>query len=323
MKQKTILVVGGAGFIGSHVNQMLYQTGYQTIVLDNLSQGNRQAVLNGIFIEGDIADTEKLHQLFNTYPIDAVMHFAALTDVGESVINPLKYYINNVSNTLNLLNVMLQHSVKIFIFSSTAAIFGIPQTPFIAEDHPCNPVNPYGTSKLMVENILQDCDYAYGLRSCSLRYFNAAGGDPHGKIKYYKRKESNLIPLVLRSLKDPTAAVTIYGTDYPTSDGTCIRDYIHIEDLGSAHITAMEQLFNGAPTNQYNLGNGKGFTVREVIETASKVTGKTVRAIEGPRRAGDPPFLLASAQKAQKELNWIPRYPDLDTMLAHAWQAMH
>lgn len=320
MQKPTILVVGGAGFIGSHVNKMLHRRGYQTIVLDNLSRGHRSAVRHGTFIEGDLAHPTTLKHLFEAYSIQAVMHFAACIDVGESVQNPAKYYLNNVSYTLNLLTAMVQHQVKILIFSSTAAIFGHPLQPFIKEDHPCQPINPYGTSKWMIEKILHDFEAAYHIRFCCLRYFNAAGGDVEGEIKNYQTHTSNLIPRILRSLKNSSDAVTIYGTDYPTSDGTCIRDYIHIEDLGTAHITAMEQLLRGAPSNCYNLGSGQGFSVREVIHAAEKVLKRKVHIVEGIRRPGDPAVLLADSSKAAHQLNWHPCY-SIDKMIEHAWQS--
>lgn len=322
MHHKTILVVGGAGFIGSHVNKMLHQAGYRTIVLDNLSSGSELAVTHGTFIKGDLADTNCLNSLFSTHKIDAVMHFAALIDVGESVRDPAPYYKNNVANTLNLLQAMTQHSVKTFIFSSSAAIYGIPREIFITEDHPCNPINPYGETKWMVERMLKDFEVSYGLKSISLRYFNAAGGDPEGEIKNYKSKETNLIPLVLRSLKEPHGKITIFGTDYPTPDGTCIRDYIHISDLGDAHILAMEQLFAGGNSTVYNLGNGQGFSVREVIRTVEEVTKRKVTCVEGARRPGDPPVLVANAEKAQIDLGWLPRYTSLGTIVEHAWKAI-
>ncbi|WP_068471349.1 UDP-glucose 4-epimerase GalE [Candidatus Protochlamydia phocaeensis] len=317
-----ILVVGGGGFIGSHVNERLHENGYRTIVLDNLSTGNRQAILHGLFIKGDLADEALLDQTFRDYPIDAVMHFAAFKDVGESVSDPLKYYFNNVSYTLNLLQAMLRHGVNKFVFSSSAAIFGLPPIDEVAEDDRPEPINPYGRTKLVVENILRDLDAAYGLRFCALRYFNAAGGDPQGKIKDYQKKAGNLIPIVLRSLQEENGAVKIFGTDYPTPDGTAIRDYIHIEDLSAAHIAALERLLNGAPSGCYNLGNGKGFSVREVIAAAERVTGRKVNTIEGDRRKGDPAILIANSAKAKRELNWEPIYPSIDEMVLHAWQAM-
>lgn len=322
MQKKWVLVTGGAGFIGSHVNKMLHLAGYETVVLDNLIRGNRKAVKNGVFIEGNVGDSTTLDSIFKSYPISAVMHFAALTDVGESVQDPLRYYQNNLANTLTLLDSMRRNGIKVFIFSSTAAIFGLPREKQITESHPCLPINPYGQSKLMVETTLQDCDRAYGIRACCLRYFNAAGGDPDGEIKNYKAKESNLIPIILRSLGKTEGAVTVFGTDYSTTDGTCIRDYIHVEDLARAHILAMEKLLNGAPSSQYNLGNGHGFSVREVIAAVEKVTAQHIKVIEGPRRPGDPPVLVASSEKAQRELNWHPQYPSLEDMIAHAWLAI-
>lgn len=319
--QKHILLIGGAGFVGSHVNHMLCKAGYNTIVLDNLSRGHRNAVIHGTFIEGNMADTALLDRVFTQYSISAVMHFAALTSIGESVIAPLEYYKNNVANTLCLLEVMHKHRINVFVFSSSAAIFGLPEESKITESHRCLPINPYGQSKLMVETILRDHDQAYGIRSCCLRYFNAAGGDPGEMIKYYIRPETNIIPRVLNSLKYHDAEITINGNDYPTPDGTCVRDYVHIEDIGSAHITAMQRLIEGAPSSCYNLGNGNGFSVREVVAAAEKVTSRRIKIIEGERRPGDPPVLVADAQKAKKELHWEPRYESLESMILHAWQA--
>ena len=318
---KCVLVVGGAGFIGSHVNEQLHKEGYDTIILDNLSQGNQKAVRHGLFIEGDITDSALLDQLFTTHAIDAVMHFAAFLDVGESVQEPLKYYQNNVAGTLNLLAAMHRHGVNTFVFSSTAAIFGIAEESCVAEEHACLPINPYGRSKLMVETILHDLDQAYGFRFCALRYFNAAAGDPEGKLKSFKKKDLNLIPIVLRSIQ-AGRAVTIFGTDYPTPDGTCIRDYIHVEDLASAHVIAMKALFSGASSTCYNLGTGRGFSVREVIAAAEKITGKKAEVIEGERRPGDPAILIADASKAREELSWRPRFCLLEEIIEHAWLSM-
>lgn len=322
MPLSNILVVGGAGFIGSLVTKMLSRSGYHPIVFDNLSSGHRESVIGAAFIKGDLANLHDLDNVFTTYPIDAVMHFAALIDVGESVIDPLKYYIHNITYTLNLIEAMRKYGVKTLVFSSSAAIFGHPVKIPMAEDHPCLPINPYGQTKLLVERILEDCDRAYGIKSTCLRYFNAAGGDPAGEIKNYKKKETNLIPLILHSLRDRTTSITIYGTDYPTHDGTCIRDYIHLEDLGSAHILAMKKLMEGANSTNYNLGNGNGFSVKEVIAAAEKVTGLKVKALEGQKRAGDPPILVANASRARKELGWAPVYPDLKEMITHAWKAL-
>ena len=323
MRQNCILVTGGAGFIGSQVNKQLHQAGYSTVILDNLSCGNRESVIKGHFIQGDIDDGLLLKKIFRDFPIDIVMHFAAFLDVGESVKSPLKYYENNVAKTLKLLEAMLESNVKKLIFSSSAAIFGYPLEVPLKESHPTQPINPYGSSKLMVEKILQDFDSAYDLKSCSLRYFNAAGGDPDGEIKNYKMQDSNLIPLALRSLKESNRSLTVFGTDYPTQDGTCVRDYIHIYDLAEAHIAAMQHLLAGNPSSQYNLGNGQGFSVREVLNTIEKVTGKSLPIIEGERRPGDAPVLIADASKAHRELQWKPQFPDLPIIVEHAWKALH
>lgn len=320
MQTPMILIVGGAGFIGSHVNKMLSRKGYSTLVLDNLSRGHQATVRYGSFIEGDLADSNTLKSIFETYTIQAVMHFAAHLDVRESVHDPAKYYLNNVSHTLNLLTMMMRYEVKKLILSSSAAIFGTPVQPFIQEDHPCHPINPYGESKWMIEKILRDFEVAYGLKFCCLRYFNAAGGDPEGEIKNYQIQTFHLIPRILLSLKKPCEPLMVYGTDYPTPDGTCVRDFIHIEDLSHAHIMAMEQLLAGAASNYYNLGNGKGFSVREVIHAVERVLNQKVQVVEGARRPGDPAVLLADSSKAARQLGWQPRY-SLDEMIRHAWEA--
>lgn len=322
MNAKNILVVGGAGFIGSYVAKMLELRGYRPIIFDNLSSGHRLAVGDRTFIEGDLANPEDLDRVFKELSIDAVMHFAAFIDVGESMCEPAKYYTNNVCNTLRLIDTMRRYGVEFFIFSSSSAIFGNPKQEKVDESHVCDPISPYGRTKLIVEWILADYSRAYGFKSMCLRYFNAAGGDPTGEIKNYKKKETNLIPVILRNLRQGNRPTTIYGTDYDTPDGTCIRDYIHIDDLGSAHIKALEKLFDGGETTNYNLGNGNGFSVRDVITAAEKVTGKKCNVIEGDRRPGDAPKLLACYEKAQQELGWMPQYTDLETMIAHAWQAL-
>lgn len=321
MTRGLVLVLGGAGFIGSHVNKLLNQSGYETLILDNLSSGSKETVLYGKFIEGDLSNTDLLEQVFSEYPIRAVMHFAAFIDVGESVIDPLKYYTNNVVNTLEVLRMMIRHNVLHFIFSSSAAIFGLPETERIAEDHPQLPINPYGRTKSMVEALLKDFDAAYGLKSSCLRYFNAAGGDPEREIKNFKKRESNLIPVVLRSLTRGDRRVSIFGTDYPTADGTCIRDYIHVWDLARAHLLAMEQLFSSGYSSYYNLGNGSGYSVKQVIEAAEKVSGIHPSLVFAPRRSGDPHILLADSRKAERELGWRPAYPDLETIVADALAA--
>lgn len=321
LRMKKILVVGGAGYIGSHVNKLLAQEGYDTVVFDSLSRGSPSNVVKGLFVKGDLSNPNDLHALFDQHTFDAVMHFAAYIDVGESVSHPELYYQNNVSNTLNLLHIMVKKGVSNLIFSSSAAVYGIPNTIPIQEDHPFHPINPYGRTKLMVEQILGDYEKAYGLHSCSLRYFNAAGGDPEGLIKNYNLKENNLIPIILKNIKS-SKPVTIFGTDYPTPDGTCVRDYIHVQDLAEAHILAMKHLMKNGGVKAYNLGNGNGFSVREVLKSAEKVTGLTVQVQEGQRRPGDPAILLADASKAAAELGWKPQYPQLDRMIGDAWRAI-
>lgn len=316
---RTVLVVGGAGFIGSYVNKMLHRAGYKTVVLDNLSSGKRESVRYGTFIEGDTGNRQTLDALFTRYRIDAVMHFAAFIDVGESVSDPIKYYENNVVSTLTLLKAMVKHNVKKFIFSSSAAVFGIPEILPIPENHPCRPINPYGETKRVVETILQNFDSAYDLKFCSFRYFNAAGGDPEGEIGNYQTGSTNLIPRIVRSLQTENGSVTIFGTKYPTRDGTCIRDYVHIHDLGTAHIKGLERLFSGKTSSYFNLGNGQGYTVHEIIRTVESVTGRKVNVIIGPPRAGDPPRLVADASKAIEELGWQPQFSSPEIIIRHAW----
>lgn len=317
MKKKTILVTGGAGFIGSHTARRLETSGYYTVILDNLSRGSRQTIGEIEFVQGSCGDSKLLSRLFSDYSFDAVIHFAAYIDVGESVKHPALYYANNFSQTLGLLEMMIRHNIQTFIFSSSAAVYGIPHTTLIAENHINSPLNPYGETKKAVETALKDFEKAYGLKSCSLRYFNAAGGDPKGKIGYHQPNKTNLIPILLDNI-EKNLPLTIYGSDYPTPDGTCIRDYVHIDDLASAHILAMESLFEGTASSAYNLGNGQGYSVRQVVQSAEKTLGLKIPIIEGPRREGDPPILVADATKAIKELGWNPRYPDLQSMIEHA-----
>jgi UDP-glucose 4-epimerase len=322
MSNPTVLVTGGAGYIGSHTVLALKKAGYQVVILDNLIYGHQdlvETVLQVGLIQGDIGDRPLLDKLFADYNIQAVLHFAAFAYVGESVTNPAKYYRNNVASTLNLLEAMVAANIKSFVFSSTCATYGHPQQIPIPEDHPQAPINPYGMSKLMVEQILTDFDQAYGLRSVRLRYFNAAGADPNGQLGEDHNPETHLIPLVLMAALGKREAITIYGTDYKTPDGTCIRDYIHVTDLAQAHVLGLEYLFNQGETAVFNLGNGDGFSVREVINAARRVTGRTIPVEEGFRRAGDPAILIGSADKARKILNWEPRYADLDVILQHAW----
>ncbi len=315
-----ILVVGGAGYIGSHMVKRLLQGGAEVVTLDNLSGGYRDAICGGAFVYGDIADTRLLNRIFSTHSFDAVMHFASYIQVGESVQEPSKYYQNNVSNTLNLLDVMVALDVKKFIFSSTAAIFGEPQYTPIDENHPKDPINPYGRSKWMVEQALSDYDRAYGLKSACLRYFNAAGADPDGAMGERHDPETHLIPLVLQAASGRRAQIRVFGRDYETPDGTCIRDYIHVTDLAEAHWLALEHLLAGGDSCAFNLGNGNGFSVQEVIDIARKVTGKTIRCEDEPRRAGDPARLVADSRKIREQLGWQPRYADLATIIADAWR---
>lgn len=318
---KTILVVGGAGYIGAHMVKMLLKSGHQVVTLDNLSRGHRNAIANqGDFVFGDIADRAGLDRLFTGYKFDAVMHFAGFFKVGESMINPSLYYQNNTAATLNLLDAMVTHQVKLFIFSSSATIFGEPNYLPIDEQHPKRPINPYGWSKWMVEQILADYDRAYGLRSICLRYFNAAGADPEGQLGGYHTDETCLIPLVLQAASGRRKTVTVFGKDYDTPDGTCIRDYIHIEDLCQAHLLALEQLLNGTASAAYNLGNGTGFSVKQVIDVAETVINKPIPVTMGERRPGDPVRLVADSKLAQAQLGWQPQYAQLETIIEHAWQ---
>lgn len=315
-----ILVVGGAGYIGSHMVKRLGQLGCQVTTLDNLSAGHRDAVLCGEFVQGDMADVALLNRVFAQGQFDAVMHFASFIQVGESVQEPAKYYANNVVNTLQLLDVMRAHGVKQFIFSSTAATFGEPQYVPIDEAHPQQPINPYGRTKLMVEQALADYDKAYGLKSVCLRYFNAAGADPEGQLGERHEPETHLVPLVLQAASGRRAHISVFGRDYDTPDGTCIRDYIHIVDLCEAHWLAVQHLANGGASASFNLGNGQGFSVQEVIDTARQVTGRAIAVQEGPRRAGDPARLVADASRAREVLGWQPQFADLATIIAHAWR---
>ncbi|MEW6611882.1 MAG: UDP-glucose 4-epimerase GalE [Pseudomonadota bacterium] len=317
---KDILVVGGAGYIGSHMVKMLLQAGHQVTTLDNFSAGYQDAVLGGELVAGDLADRELLDHLFRDRRFDGVMHFASYIQVGESVLDPGKYYRNNFTNTLNLLDAMVQHGVRAFIFSSTAAIFGEPRYIPIDEQHPKAPINPYGRSKWMVEQALADYDRAYGLKSVALRYFNAAGADPDGQLGERHDPETHLIPLVLQAASGRRPHITVYGRDYDTPDGTCIRDYIHVLDLCQAHLLALEQLWAGGESAAYNLGNGQGFSVQEVIDTARRVTGREIPVLDGERRAGDPARLVADSRRAQEILGWQPRYADLATIIEHAWR---
>ena len=319
----TILVTGGAGYIGSHAVLALMNAGYEVIILDNLVYGHRDLVENVLkaeLIVGDISDRTLLDKLFASRNIAAVMHFSAYAYVGESVTDPAKYYRNNVIGTVTLLEAMIAASIKNFVFSSTCATYGVPHTVPITEDHSQNPINPYGATKLMVERILQDFDVAYGLKSVCFRYFNAAGADPTGLLGEDHQPETHLLPLVLMAALGKRDSVSIFGTDYPTPDGTCIRDYIHVTDLADAHILGLEYLLKGGDTAVFNLGNGQGFSVKEAIDTARVVTGREIKVVMSDRRPGDPPTLVGSSDKAKNILGWEPKYPALKEILTHAWK---
>lgn len=314
-----ILVTGGAGYIGSHTCLKLKESGHEPLVYDNLVYGHLESALDWEVVKGDLADTDKLREVFTKHKFDAVIHFAAYAYVGESVENPKKYFGNNLVNAINLLNVMLEHDVKKLIFSSTCATYGEPSTEFIDETHRQNPINPYGESKLFFERILRRYSEAYGLRAISLRYFNAAGADPEGRIGESHDPETHLIPLVLKTAKGERDLISIYGDDYDTPDGTCIRDYIHVVDLAAAHILALNKLDELDGNRFYNLGNGTGFSVKEVISCAEKITGVKVKVEITKRREGDPARLVAGAKLARKELGWKPEYAELEGIIESAW----
>lgn len=322
VSKPTILVTGGAGYIGSHTVLALEAAGYPVVILDSLEYGHRDLVeqhLKAKLIVGSTCDRPLLDHIFATHPIGAVMHFAAYIAVGESVQAPGKYYHNNVVGTLTLLEAMLAANVKRFVFSSTCAIYGPPKTVPIPEDHPANPISPYATSKLMVEHMLKDFDAAHDLKAVAFRYFNAAGADSQGRLGEDHQPETHLIPLVLLTALGKRPSISIFGTDYDTPDGTCIRDYIHVADLAAAHVKGVDYLLQGGDSTFINLGNGNGFSVREVIETARQVTGRDIPAVECDRRPGDPPRLVGSGDRARQILGWQPQYPDLTPIMAHAW----
>lgn len=314
-----VLVTGGAGYIGSHTVVELSNQGEEVIILDNLQKGHRQAVTAGIFYQGDIRDAEVLDRIFRQHEIDAVVHFAADSLVGESVQQPLKYYDNNVVTAQRLLSKMQEYGVKRIVFSSTAATYGEPKRVPICESDETNPTNPYGETKLAIEKMLKWCDRAYGIHSISLRYFNVAGAHPDGHIGEDHQPESHLIPIILQVALGQREHISIFGDDYPTKDGTCIRDYIHVMDLAHAHWLALQRLRETGQSAVYNLGNGTGFSVKEVIEKAREVTGHPIPAQVAPRRAGDPAVLIASYQKAKEELGWQQKYDSLDVIIATAW----
>ena len=313
-----ILVCGGAGYIGSHMARWLSKRDIRVTVLDNLSTGHRAAVRWGELIEADLLDPASLDRAFDGHRFDGVMHFCARSLVGESMLDPYGYYASNVSGTLNLLRAMRRHDVARLVFSSTAAVFGQPQSDRIAEDHPTQPINPYGASKLMVERILADAATAYGLRSVALRYFNAAGASPDGEIGEAHDPETHLVPNALRAALGRGPGLKVFGDDYPTPDGTCIRDYVHVDDLADAHLRALDYLDKHAGAHAFNLGNGQGFSVREVIAAAETVSGHPIPYTVEARRTGDPAVLVASSDKAREQLGWQPAYTTLEPILETA-----
>lgn len=315
-----ILVTGGAGYIGSHMVKILLSHGSDVTTIDDLSSGHREAVTGGEFLLGDIGNKARLAEVLGPGRFDAIMHFASFIQVGESVRDPAKYYRNNLTATIALLDAAVAAGIKRFIFSSSAAIFGEPKYTPIDEAHPAQPINPYGFSKLAVERVLADYDRAYGLHSVCLRYFNAAGADPAGGLGECHEPETHLIPLVLQAASGRRPAVSVYGQDYPTPDGTCVRDYIHVMDLCDAHLLALKRLEQTDQSAAFNLGNGSGFSVNEVIRAAEKVTGRSVPVERAGRRAGDPAVLVADAKKAAAELGWRPKFNALETIVSHAWQ---
>jgi UDP-glucose 4-epimerase len=315
-----VLVCGGAGYIGSHMVRHLVAHGHEVVVFDNLATGHREAVGDATLVVGDLLDPPSLASLFAAHRFDAVMHFCALSLVGVSVGEPYQYYQNNVAGTLNLLQEMRVAGVAKLVFSSTAAVFGNPETELIDETHPTRPINPYGASKLMVERILADAVHAYGLRSVALRYFNAAGADPSGEIGESHEPETHLIPNVLRAALGGGGALKVFGDDYATRDGTCVRDYVHVNDLASAHLKAIQFMADHDGAHLFNLGNGQGFTVLEVIEAARRVTGVEIAFERAPRRAGDPPVLVASSARAREQLGWTPQFADIGGIIDSAWR---
>ncbi|SNR92016.1 UDP-glucose 4-epimerase GalE [Desulfurobacterium atlanticum] len=315
-----IVVTGGAGYIGSHTVKLLTEKNHEVLVIDNLYNGHQEAVKDAQFIRCNIKDTDKLTEIFESFKPDAVIHFAAFIEVGESVKNPLSFYENNVSGTVSLLKAMEITGVDKIIFSSTAAVYGNPVTVPIPETEPIKPINPYGQSKACVEKILNDLSTFKGLNYVSLRYFNAAGADPSGLIGESHNPETHLIPLILKTAKGEREKIYIFGTDYPTPDGTCVRDYIHVNDLADAHLLSLEYLMSGGKSAVFNCGYGKGYSVREIIDTVRKITGKDFRVEETDRRPGDPAVLIADPTNLKKTLNWKPKFDELDIIIKSAWR---
>ncbi len=314
-----ILVTGGAGYIGSHAIKELIQDGYDVVVFDNFSTGRKELLVGGEVVRGDLMEKESIEKAFASKDITAVLHFASLIQVGESYENPRKYYIHNILSSLNLLDVMLEKEVKNFIFSSSAAVYGIPQHIPIPESHPLNPINPYGQTKLFIEKILEDYQRAYGLKFISLRYFNAAGADPDGRLGEMHNPETHLIPNILLFLLGKKRHFDLFGTDFPTQDGSAVRDYIHVTDLAKAHVLALKNILASSRSEFINLGTNKGYSVLEVIRKAEEITGKKVRYRKMPRRKGDAPELLASKEKAERVLDWKESYSSLETIIETAW----
>ena len=316
---KKVLVVGGAGYIGSHTVKSLAKKSYEIVVYDNLSTGHKEAVKYGRLIKGDLADREYLKKVVKDFKPDAIIHFAGFIDVEESIKKPLLYYANNTANTINLIEVMLETGVNKLIFSSTAAVYGNPETTPVDENYPMQPINPYGHSKVFVEKILKDTSLSYDFNYVSLRYFNVAGADPEGELGQKYRKATHLITRALKAAKGEIEHLEIFGTDYPTADGTCVRDYIHVSDLAEAHIDALEFLLNGNKSDIFNCGYGHGYSVKEVIDVVKKVTGKDFKIIETDRRPGDAPELVADNRHLLNTLNWKPQYDDLEFIIKTSW----
>ena len=316
---KSVLVTGGAGYIGSHTVRALRRSGFEAVVFDNLSSGRREFAGDAELVAGDLRDREAVRAVLSGRPFAAVLHFASLIQVGESYADPRKYYEHNLTTSLNLLGAMLDAGVKAFVFSSTAAVYGLPETTPIPEDHPLRPFNAYGQTKAAVENILRDYDRAYGLKSISLRYFNAAGADPEGGLGESHDPETHLIPNILLAALGRKPALDVFGTDFPTPDGTAVRDYIHVTDLAAAHVLALGVLLSQRRSEAVNLGTSRGHSVREVLAAAERVIGRRVPFVERPRREGDVPVLLASSAKAERLLGWTRRHSDLNTIVATAW----
>lgn len=319
MSTQTILITGGAGYIGSHANAYLSRLGHSTVVFDSLSTGHEELVQWGTLIQGNLLDKESLRKVFSEHSIDIVLHFAAYSIVGDSVRDPATYYENNVLGTLNLLNVMREFSVDKIVFSSTAATYGMPEYLPIDEQHPLLPINPYGRSKLMIEGLLSDFSAAYGLRYVSLRYFNAAGADDAGTIGEWHDPESHLIPVIMNAAIGQVKSISVFGVDYDTEDGSCVRDYVHVTDLASAHGKAMDYLIAGGESDVFNLSTGQGYSVLEIIEALESITGRVITVVHEDARPGDPPVLAGSLEKATKVLGWVPEHSDLTNILTTAW----